>query len=579
MANSRQLGFAGRAPNGRSLIPHVTILLLLGCISGTGRSQAFPDSTEPAVRQLFAGERWQDIVELVKPIALPSAELSYYYGTALAQLGRWDEARAALLAGSHQQPYDKRFPIELAGIAFKGKRYVEATEWLRRALRLDSSDAYANDFLATTYFLEGNLEAALKYWNRVGKPQIAEVRVEPELRVNPVLLDRAFAFSPASLLKLEDLLTSETRVRGLQIFPSYGFNLAAREDGRFDVVFRATERNGWGTNKWEGLLSLLRGVFVQTVYPEFYNVHDSAINVVSLVRWDAEKRRLMASVSGPVRLEAKRRYSLGLDLRNENWDIRNSFKGTAPLLGGLNLWKESVSGGVTSFTSRRWSWSLGFELSHRDFRSVFPGSILTPALLSKGYQLKQTGELNHELWRMPENRFVTSTALTYELGRIWSEPDHSFLKLQAALTGRWFPQSRGDDYEITERVRAGRTFGQVPFDELWMLGLERDNDLWLRGHPGTRDGRKGSAPLGRTYFLSNWELDKNLFTKDFVRLELAPFLDSGNINDSTPDLGSQKWLWDTGAQAKLRVLGAEVIFVYGKDLRSGNNGFYVTVGR
>ena len=112
-----------------------------------------------------------------------------------------------------------------------------------------------------------------------------------------------------------------------------------------------------------------------------------------------------------------------------------------------------------------------------------------------------------------------------------------------------------------------------------MLGLERDNDLWLRGHPGTRDGRKGSAPLGRTYFLSNWELDKNLFTKDFVRLELAPFLDSGNINDSTPDLGSQKWLWDTGAQAKLRVLGAELIFVYGKDLRSGNNAFYLTVGR
>ena len=47
---------------------------------------------------------------------------------------------------------------------------------LHRALQLDPKDEYANEFLATVYFLEGNLEAALKYWNRVGKPQIAEVR-------------------------------------------------------------------------------------------------------------------------------------------------------------------------------------------------------------------------------------------------------------------------------------------------------------------------------------------------------------------------------------------------------------------
>jgi tetratricopeptide (TPR) repeat protein len=580
MASSRQLGFAGRAPAGRSLIPHLAILLLLACTSATCSSQALPDPADPAtsVRQLFAEERWQEIVDLLKAIALPSAELNYYYGIALAQLGRWDESRGALLAGRHQQPYDKRFPIELAGVAFKRKRYPEATAWLRRTLRLDPSDAYANDFLATTYFLQGNLEAALKYWNRVGKPQIEEVRVEPQLRVSPALLDHAFAFSPASMLNSQDLLTSQTRVAGLQIFPSYTFDLAAREDGKFDVVFRATERNGWGNNKWEGLLSMFRGVFVQTIYPEFFNWRGSAINLVSLVRWDAEKRRVMASVSSPVSLDAKRRYYFGLDLRNENWDIRNSFKGPAPLLAALNLRKESLTGGLRSFTNSRWNWSLGVELSHRDFRSVLPGPNLTPALLSEGYQLKQMGGLSHELWRLPERRLVTSTSVNYELGRIWSQPEHFFAKLQASLTGHWLPQAHGNDYETTERVRAGATFGQIPFDELWMLGLERDNDLWLRAHPGTRNGRKGSAPLGRTYLLSNWELDKNVFTKGFVGLKLGPFLDTGAVTDSTSGLGADKWLWDTGTQAKLRLLGPELTFVYGKDLRSGNNAFYVTVG-
>jgi hypothetical protein len=134
----------------------------------------------------------------------------------------------------------------------------------------------------------------------------------------------------------------------------------------------------------------------------------------------------------------------------------------------------------------------------------------------------------------------------------------------------------GDDYAIQERVRAGRTFGQVPFDELFMLGLERDNDLWMRAHIGTRDGRKGSAPLGRNYVLSNWEVDKNIYHNGLLGAKLGPFLDTGKITDALSGLGSKKWLWDTGIQAKFSVLGVRLKFTYGKDLRSGRNAFYLT---
>ncbi len=94
----------------------------------------------------------------------------------------------------------------------------EAARHLRRALRLDPTDSYGNDFLGTVYFLQGNIEAALKYWNRVGKPQIVEVRSQPTPQVNAALLDRALAFAPASVLRLPDLLTTEVRIRGLEIF-------------------------------------------------------------------------------------------------------------------------------------------------------------------------------------------------------------------------------------------------------------------------------------------------------------------------------------------------------------------------
>ena len=73
------------------------------------------------------------------------------------------------------------------------------------------------------------------------------------------------------------------------------------------------------------------------------------------------------------------------------------------------------------------------------------------------------------------------------------------------------------------KIRAGKTFGEIPFDELFILGVERDNDLWLRAHIGTRDGRKGSAPMGRDYFLSNWELDKNVYSNGANEPQAGPF--------------------------------------------------------
>jgi tetratricopeptide (TPR) repeat protein len=567
----------GSAPIRISLISIAFLILLLPVIPCCAQSDSSDSQLTARAKQLFVEQRWQEIVTLAESAQHPSADFDFYYGIALAQLARWKDAEQAFIAGARLQPADKRFPLELAGVAFKQKRYVPAVRHLRRALRLDANDSYANDFLGTVYFLQGNVEAALKYWNRVEKPGIADVRTDPTPQVNAALLDRSFVFAPASTLRLSDLLTTEIRVRGLEIFPSYQFDLLARADGKFDVVFRNRERDGWGQGKWERLFLLFRELPFLTVTPEFYNLRHQAINFVSMYRWDAEKRRVSAELSGPFKADPKFRYGLNVGLRGENWDIRNSFQGPSPLLGSLNLRREAVAAKFASLESGRWRWSAGVEVSHRDFRSVIPGVALTPSLLAKGYQLQQTARLDATLWRWPERRLTLDSDVSSQAGRIWSQPTHSFEKLQGSARLHWFPKAQGDDYEVQHSIRAGKTFGDVPFDELFMLGLERDNDLWMRGHIGTRDGRKGSAPLGQNYFLSNWEADKNVYHNGIFTVKLGPFLDTGKITDPVPGLGSHKWLWDLGAQAKVRVFGVGVAFSYGKDLRSGNNAFYITM--
>ena len=563
----------------RALIRSLAVLLFhfAHCLFSAAQSSTPPGAAD--LHKLFEAQRWQEIIRQAEGLPSRDADIEYYYGSALAQLGRWNEARNAFLRGRKLRPGDKRFSIELGGVAFKQQDYREAASWLNRGRRIDPADSYVNDFLASIYFLQGNLEASLKYWNLLGKPFVDEIQTDRDLKIDPALLDRSFAFAPASVLRLSDFLTSERRLNGLGIFARYRLSLVAKENEKFDLSFQGQEQNGVGTGKWQALLSIFRGLPYETIYPEYFNIGGKARNFSSLVRWDPQKRRLAANFSSPFEQNPKYRYQFNLDVRNENWQIRPSFTGIAPLLGALNLRREAAAGSISSFNSGKWGWSTGAELSHRDYRSVFAGSAFNPNLLLAGYQLKHVADLNYELLRAPEHRLAIESQLGSQIGAIRSSARHSFEKLQGRVSGEWFPQMRGDDYAVIETIRAGATFGKPPFDELFALGLERDNDLWMRAHIGTRDGRKGSAPLGTKYFLANSEMDKRIYDNGLFAIKLSPFLDIGRINGPTSGLGSKKWLWDTGLQIKGSVLGVGITFTYGKDLRSGNNAFYVTTSR
>lgn len=558
--------------------------LVFGFLAFLLLSTAFPlaaTETPPLeqLRHLVDAAQWQKAVQVAETHPGHSADFYFLYGTALAQTGRLEDARRAFHSGRVLAPKDPRFPVELAGLDFKEKHYANAASKLHFALSLNPGDSYAEDFLATVYFLQGNLEAALEHWNRVGKPKIVNVQSDPIPALDPALLDRAFTFSPASMLRLSELRTTEARVGALQSFTSIRFDLRARPDGKFDVTFRNSEHPSWKRHKLLALGVMLRGLPSETIYPEFYNFNHRALNFVSYFRWDDEKRRAGAQLNGPVHGNPNEHFYVGTDLRNENWRILPSFTGPAPVLGALNLRREAVSAGYTRIPSWRWQWTAEGEFSHRDFRSVLLGPALPPQLVIEGNQLKETLRLNTILWGNPDHRISLTGTASSETGHIWSSPEHTFEKLQASSLLRWFPLPVGDDYELQQRFSTGKTFGEEPFDELWGLGIGGDNDLWMRGHIATRDGMKGSAPMGRAYFLSNTEFDKNIHDFGLFRIKLGPLLDTGAISDMIPGLGSYKWLWDVGAQAKVIAFGFGVAISYGKDLRSGNNAFYVALLR
>ena len=579
MAAEPQLDVIGSSRKGFVILILVAVLAL-GLPAFT-QEHASDEARLSAARTAFDAGGWEEAARLARGPADQSPDLDLLAGFALARLEKWDEAKAAFEAGAHKAPRDPRFLAELAGIAYKQKDFRTAKNKLHAALRLNPQDSYSREFLATIYFLDGNLEAALKYWNPLDKPRLRSVVFAPSLRLKDSLRNRALAINAPQVLTGNALFATQARLDNLSVFSSRRIGLTPADSGNYDLTLHLAERNGWGESKVEGIISLLSGLPYATVYPEFYNLGGDAVNLTSLARWDSEKRRVSLALSLPLSGDPSLRLRLYADARNENWNLAQTFLPSGTPLTDLHLRRVTVGAEVQSIVNGRWSWSAGMEFAHRNFRN-FNGltSQAERMFFTDAASVAAWLGVQRSLWRIPERRFTLDSSAEARAGREFADGLGPFATVRGSLRAHWFPRAKGDDYEMHAQVRAGATAGKTTVDELFELGVERDNDLWLRGHAGTIGGRKGAAPLGRRFFLANWELDKNIYQNGFFTVKLGPFLDSGAVADSSSLFGSQRWLWDTGAQCKVRVLGSlTVALSYGKDLRGARNVFYGTVLR
>ena len=557
------------------------LVLFFLSLPSFGQDHAPEQGRLAAAQTALDAGHWAEAARLTQGSEDQSSDFDLLRGLALSHLAEWDDAKLAFEAGRRKSPRDSRFPLELAGVAYKQKDFRRAKKNLESALRLNPTDGYAQEFLGTIYFLEGDLEAALKYWNREDRPRLRSVGFAPLPRLSETLRNRALAFNAPQTLTGEALLTSESRLDNLGIFSSRRMELAPTESGSYDLTLHLSERNLWGHSKVEGLVSFLSGLPYETVYPELYNLGRQAINLTSLARWDDEKRRILVGASLPVYDDPGLRLRFYLDARNENWNLSETFTGGLAPLAGVNLRRMAAGAEFHSVVNGRSTWSAGAEAASRRFRNV-PGT-LSPAervFFSNGNSLSGWLGLGRNLARVPERRFTMDSSLTLRAGREFPSALGPFANFRGSLDAHWFPRAKGDDFEMRGRLRAGLTAGKASLDELFQLGVERDNDLWLRGHAGTIDGRKGAAPLGRRYFLANWELDKNIYGNGLFAVKLGPFLDSGAIADSSGFFGTRSWLWDSGLQCKVRILGPlTAVFSYGRNLQGGKGVFYGTVLR
>jgi hypothetical protein len=414
--------------------------------------------------------------------------------------------------------------LEHASVAFRQNNYSEAKHYARAAEKIDPLNSTANDLLGTLYLLDNNVEAALKYWNRIKQPMIRDIQVVPDPAVDPVVLDRAFTFSRASTLSRNEYLATRRRLDATDLFSDCRFDFTPVDDTRFDLSLRALDRSGPHYIGW------LRGLPYQTIQPQIVDIGRRTVNAGAFLRWDRYKRRATVTLEGPIAGTDALRFSGNLDYRNEDW----LFHGTA-------------------LSVRRTDAVLAMK------SPVGAGGSVATGVTAGDSRIGYLGSVEYDLLRWPERRFVISGLARTAIAR-----DHAdrFAKIEPSVRINWLPQARGADFETSIQLRAGRATAKTPVDQLFILGLDRDTDLQLRAHSALSDGRRGAGPIGTRYALLNAQMSKIVHDFGIARLSGGPFIDTARMSSVFVDIGA---FLDLSVGGSLKMS-----FSIGRDLRTGH---------
>ncbi|MBK9169549.1 MAG: hypothetical protein IPM24_19090 [Bryobacterales bacterium] len=430
-------------------------------------------------------------------------------------------AQACLEAGLRIAPHDPRFLRELAGLAFLREDPAEAKRLLHRAARLDPADSYTQDFLGTLYFLDGNTLAALKFWNRAGKPRVDSVSLPASA---PLSVRRVLAFPPGQSLHRDDYATAAARLAALDVYAAERLTLAASAGEGFSLRLAAVERPAWALP-----VGLASGLPYRTLYAH----HGPAS---AFYRWRPHLRRGWASWTVPWGASPGRFWHASFDHRDETW---NQGAGDFP----FRFWQSAIE--MATVASGRLTWTLGAHAARRT---------------AGGFSLLEHTSLRTRLLHLPERGLRLDWTARGEAGRLFGSGAMGGVESGLALVRRQ-PRSAASLH-----LRTGRRFGPIPLDRLYLLGMDRDHDLRLRAVPGLADGRKGQAPAGRAFALVNAGFERTVLRAGLTRISLGPFFDTGYTD---------RWYAATGLAAGVEPLpGVRINLSYGWDLRTRRPAFF-----
>jgi len=554
------------ARSGRAGFPaFVTCLLTMLLLAEVGLCQV--DEAREAIDR---GEYVRAVNILSETLAnRPDADAYLYLGIAYRHMKEYQKAEDVFNEGSKRYPDDSRFHNELANLFLENNNIESARSALRRALTVDPNNSYASDRLATIDLSTGDVQAALRYWNKSGRPVIDSILNNYYPNFSSWVVRRGVTFHPGRTLRYSQWKTTESRLFATDNFSNVGLEIEpTRIDDRYNAVVRTTTKTN---SPADILFGLVKGLPFQTSYLDLWNMGNSGTNFNGLYRWDADRRRGEGGFKIALPIVGLLELQMGSIWRFERWNLSPVIR--PELLPKARLiYKDTAMGiGVKHIPNYRVELAAGFLYRNRAASGELP-QIFTNSLNTG----KFIGQVNlYLIDRKYKNqlRVEAFAARRSIIGNTQFTGGTAELVNQVTLskdTGTYFDWA----------VKGGTSRGLLPVEDYFVLGIDAPTtENLLRGHRTTLEGQYGNGPMGSDFVLLNTDFNRRLKTVPFFNTLNIPyfvvrwdiFFDTAKTWDRNDVFKPSKLLLDTGAGLRFETPTYSFNLIYGKSLRDGNN--------
>ncbi len=498
--------------------------------------------------------------------ARPAPDTYFYLGIAYTRMREYEKASDVLQEGAGRYPEDVRFHNQLADVYLENKDRENAKSELRKTLKKDPRNLYASDLLAAIDMSEGEVQSALRAWNKTGRPIVRDILHNYYVTFASWVVRDAIAFRRDGVLDYSKWKTTESRLLETDNFTNVGLEMEpAVAAGRYTAVVRTTPKT---TSLMSLAFGLVKGLPVDTSYLDLWNAGNSGIHFNGNYRWDTDRRRAEGRLKIPIPLGGLLHLELGNTWRAERWDLSPSIRPVLRPSARLDYRSNTLRLHVKQIPHYRVELGGGFEYRNRNSKGDLPD------LFTDG---RNVGRFSAEAsFRLIDRQYQNRLRFEGFLARRSVLGDANFSGGVAELNNRVTVSKDSRTY-IDWTVKAGTSRGKLPVEDYFVLGMDANPRNLLRGHTAADHGRYGRGPMGTDFVLVNTDIDRRIATLPFFNYLNIPFItvkwelffDGAKTFDRNRIFQQGKLLLDAGGGLRFETPTNSFNILYGRSLRDG----------
>jgi Peptidase C39 family len=489
-------------------------LLVLPAAGFVGRA---PSSPDPPSRQ--QGEQEGD----------PCAPL-VQAGIDLALGGRPDAAREQLAAVASWCPRSPLPVREMAALELRRESFLAAADSAAETVRRDPADRFGWKLLATSRFLAGEREEALRAWNRIDEPRLDLVQINGFDHMPARVVYEYLGEEPQTVLTPQRLRRVRRRIEALPAAQLSRVSYRPLSGGTAQLEVDVVERPAVSSMRSVLLHSALRAASERAIGLDLFGLAPSGDSLHLLGQWQPHRSRGEIRASAPHFLDLP-----GIVTAEIVWDEQSYRVLPIPSEGAL-------------VRERRGRASLSLaDWFSADTRAEV--AVAADDWSGRGRYLSMSADVTQRL--RGDRVSVGGSAAGW-----WSTAAAPFY--QASAHGSARTRTTPERPRLLVDASYDVTSGGAPL-ALWSgAGTGAGRPLLLRAHSLLRDGVIDGAAFGREVLGASAQAETPLGSLGPARLRAAVFLDAAKVlaprrGATLVDVGVGLRLQPPGWKSALRV--------------------------